>query len=345
MAGYWRAGPSLSSVPGEGGLVCHASCVATAARALTPYVTPTPLLPVPALSDRLKRPVFVKAEGLQALGSFKIRGATHWMVQHLDAARARGVVAWSSGNHAQAVAGAARRFGVRATVVMPADAPAPKRTRTEALGGRLVFYDRVTEDREAIARTLAARDGSLLLPSYDDADVIAGQGTVGNEIAQTLRRHGQRPGAVLVPCGGGGLLAGSGLALRALVPDVALWAVEPEGFDDTGRSLAAGERRAHNRPEQGFCDALLAKRPGKLTFPILQALGVGARTVSEAAVRQAMRFAFAEMRLVLEPGGAVALAALMVGAVPLPPPGQAVVAVLSGGNVAPEAFMKVMQPG
>ena len=308
--------------------------VQAAAARIAGEVTRTPLLPVEIDGRRL----WVKAECLQQGGSFKLRGATNRLAL-LDAQeRARGVVAFSSGNHAQGVALAARRLGVAATIVMPADAPAVKRDATLAAGARVVAYDRATESREEIGARLAAESGAALVPSFDDVDVIEGQGSVGVEIAEQMRAAaGGPPDKVLVCCGGGGLSAGIALAL----PEAEIVTVEPEGWDDMARSLEAGEPVpvAPDAPATR-CDALQTKLVSPLTLGALAASGARGVWVSEKEVADAMAFAARHLRLVVEPGGAVALAAALAGkAGPLT---ERSVVVVSGGNVDPAVYAEIL---
>jgi threonine dehydratase len=308
--------------------------VQAAAARVADEVIRTPLLPVEIGGRRL----WVKAECLQQGGSFKLRGATNRLAL-LDAEeRARGVVAFSSGNHAQGVALAARRLGVAATIVMPADAPAVKRDATLAAGARIVAYDRATESREEIGARLAAESGATLVPSFDDVDVIEGQGSVGIEIAEQMRAvTGELPDKVLVCCGGGGLSAGIALAL----PEVEIVTVEPEGWDDMARSLEAGEPVpvAPDAPATR-CDALQTRLVSPLTLGALAASGARGVWVSEEEVADAMAFAARHLRLVVEPGGAVALAAALAGkGGPLT---ERTVVVLSGGNVDPAVYAEIL---
>jgi threonine dehydratase len=297
--------------------------VRAAADRLRGAVTQTPLLPL----DWEGRRILVKAECLQQGGSFKLRGATNRLLLLSAAERERGVVAFSSGNHAQGVARAARALGIAATIVMPADAPAVKVEGTKAAGAEIVFFDRATESREEIGARLAVEKGATLVPSFDDVDVIEGQGSVGVEIEAQL---GAAPPAVIVPCGGGGLSSGIALAL----PDSQLIAVEPEGWDDMGRSLALGRIVPVEEPAPPTrCDALQTKLVSPLTFAALREAGVRALAVSEEEVAAAMVFAFRNLQIVAEPGGAVALAALISGKAGDVPDGSVV--VVSGGNVDP----------
>jgi threonine dehydratase len=298
----------------------------------------TPLLPAAGLAVRLGRPVFVKPEMLQVTGSFKFRGAYHFISRIPPADRGRGVVAFSSGNHAQGVAAAAARFGIPATIVMPADAPATKTARTRAHGATVVPYDRGRESREEIAAGIAGDSGANLLPPFDHPWTIAGQGTIGLEIAADWDRS-LAPPIVLVPASGGGLAAGIALGLEADLPGAAVHVVEPEGYDDHGRSLAAGRRVVVAPDHDSICDALLQLTPGEITFEINRRLVCGAHAVSDPAVLRAIGAAFEELRLVVEPGGAVGLAALLEEKVPGDGP---VVVVLSGGNVDRGLLMEAL---
>ena len=317
--------PIANTVPSSRG-------VAAAAARLRGIVVETPLLPLAGANAR----AWIKAESLQHGGAFKLRGAYNRLVQVPAEERSRGVVAFSSGNHAQGVALAARLLGMPATIVMPADAPRVKLAGTRALGAEIVPYDRRRESREAIAAGLAAARGAVLVPSFDDVDVVEGQGSVGVEIARQL---GRPPGRVVIPCGGGGLAAGIALAL----PGAEIVVAEPEGWDDMGRGLALGhivEVPADAPPTA--CDALQTRRVADITFAALRAAGARGVAVSETAVAHAMRHAFAH-GLVVEPGGAVALAAWLTGA--LPADGVETVIVCSGSNVDPAAFAAVIAHG
>ena len=314
-----------------------------AARRLAGHAIRTPLLENAALNERAGGRILCKPECLQHAGSFKFRGAFNRLSQLAPDERRRGVVAWSSGNHAQGVAAAARRVGTAATIVMPRDAPRAKIDGTRQLGADIVFYDRYCESREEIARRLAEESGATLVPSFDDYDVIAGQGTVGLEIMEDAQASGFKLDAVLVCCGGGGLAAGTATAINGIDDSVEIFSVEPEGFDDTARSLVAGERLSIDPQARSICDALLTPSPGELTFPINHSLLAGGLVVSDAEVRSAMVFAFVHLKLVLEPGGAVALAAILAGRVSTEDKQLAI--VLSGGNVDPELFASVIAEG
>jgi len=310
-----------------------ANGVRAAAERIAGAVTRTPLLPL----DWGGRRLWVKAECLQQGGAFKLRGATNRLLQ-LDAAhRARGVVAFSSGNHAQGVARAAQRLGIAAAIVMPADAPAVKIAGTRAAGAEIIFFDRERESREEIAARLAAERGATVVPSFDDVDVIEGQGTAGLEIAEQL---GRAPPLVIVPCGGGGLSAGIALAL----PKSDIIIAEPEGWDDMARSLAGGAIVPVAEPAPPTrCDALQTKLVSPLTFESLRDAGARGVAVSEEEVADAMRFAFANLRLVAEPGGSVALAALLAGTAGDVP--DDTVIVISGGNVDPALYAAILAEG
>jgi len=301
----------------------------------------TPLLESPALNETIGGRVLVKAENLQRVGAFKFRGAYNRLSQLCAAQRQRGVVAYSSGNHAQGVALAARLVGTPALIVMPSDAPAVKIEGTRRLGAEVVFYDRTRENRESIAQSIARAREAVIVPAYDDPDIIAGQGAVGLEIVDQVRALATHADMVVGPVGGGGLMAGVSTAVKALSPATAIWGVEPEGFDDTRLSLAAGERRPAPPHPRSLCDALEAPMPGELTFPLLARHLAGAVAVSDEEVEAAMRFAFFVLKLVVEPGGAVALAALLARKIDTD--GGTAVIVLSGGNVDPALFARVIQ--
>jgi threonine dehydratase len=311
-----------------------------AARRLDGVALRTPLLTSAVLDAMTGGRVFLKAETLQRTGSFKFRGAYNRLSAIPMEHRAGGVVAYSSGNHAQGVAAAARLLGMPCLIVMPGDAPRAKRERTAALGAEIVLYDRAHEDREAIAEAIAAERGATLVPPYDDALIIAGQGTAGREIVDDLNALGLKPEVVVVTASGGGLTAGIALAVKARVPTAAVYTAEPLGFDDHARSFRSGQREQNAALTGTICDALMARMPGKLTFAINRSL-VGAGVVaSDEEVAAAVAFAFAELKLVVEPGGAVALAALMTRKIDIT--GKVAVAVLSGGNVDPELFSRLV---
>ena len=311
-----------------------------AARRLAGIALHTPLLTSPALDAKTGGRVFLKAETLQRTGSFKFRGAYNKLAAIPPERRAAGVVAYSSGNHAQGVAAAARLLGMPSVIVMPSDAPRAKRERTAAFGAEIVLYDRAREDREAIAEAIARDRGATLVPPYDDALIIAGQGTAGREIVEDLQALGLKPDVVVITASGGGLTAGIALAVKARVPNAALYTAEPAGFDDHARSFKSGEREENAALTGTICDALMARTPGKLTFAINRSLVGAGVSASDDEVAAAVAFAFAELKLVVEPGGAVALAALLSGKIDVK--GKVAVAVLSGGNVDPEVFSRLV---
>ena len=250
------------------------------------------------------------------------------------------MVAYSSGNHAQGVAAAAKLMGMRATIVMPSDAPKAKRERTLALGAEVIGYDRNREDRAAIAQTIVRERGATLVPPYDDPLIIAGQGTIGLEIVEDLERLGMKPEIVVVGASGGGLAAGISLGVKSRVAAAKFYTVEPEGFDDTARSFVSGRREANPRMSGSICDALMSNTPGELTFPITSKLIGQGIVASDAEVADAVRYAFNELKLVVEPGGAIGLAALLAGKLDVK--GKVVVGVLSGGNVDADLFARLI---
>jgi threonine dehydratase len=311
-----------------------------AAEVLAPVAVRTPLLSSPALDAATGNRIFLKPEVLQRTGSFKFRGAYNKLASLSPELRRAGVVGFSSGNHAQGVAAAAQLLGVRATIVMPSDAPASKRERTAGYGAEVVLYDRDREDREAIARDIAGRSGATLVRPFDDPMVIAGQGTVGREIAEDLAALGVAPDLVVAPASGGGLVAGTALAVKARFPQALAMSAEPEGFDDHARSLVAGRRESNPADGRTICDALMMAIPGEVTFAINRLLLAGGVAVSDAEVGRAVGFAFRELKLVVEPGGAVALAALLAGKLEVR--GKTVAIVLSGGNVDADLFARLI---
>jgi threonine dehydratase len=311
-----------------------------AARVIAPYAVRTPLLSPPVLNERVGTRVFLKLEMLQRTGSFKFRGAFNKLSSIPPDARGAGVVAFSSGNHAQGVAHAAQLLNVRATIVMPSDAPLSKRERTKAYGAEVVLYDRDREDREAIAADIAGKRGATLVRPYDDPQVIAGQGTVGKEIAEDMAALGIAPDIVVAPASGGGLVAGVATAIKARYPQASVMSAEPEGFDDHARSLQSGKREPHRAEGRTICDALMASIPGEITFAINSRLLAQGIIATDAEVGAAVGFAFRELKLVVEPGGAVGLAALLAGRIDVK--GKNVVIVLSGGNVDADLFARLI---
>ena len=309
-------------------MVAHEDVVEAGQR-VAPFVERTPLIETAIRGQR----IWLKCECLQTGGAFKLRGATNRLLQLSDDERKLGVVAFSSGNHARGVAIAARRLGIHAVIVMPSDAPSVKAEGTRAEGAEIIFYDRRTESREAIAAKLSEETGATVVPSFDDPMIVAGQGTAGLEIVDQL---GEQPGRIIVPCGGGGLAGGIALS----VPDAEIVIVEPEGWDDMKRSLAQGEivPVEPDAPDT-FCDALQTPRVSPITFAILAERNAQALSVSDAEVEDAIRFAWREHGLTVEPGGAVALAALLAGKVD---PTEGTVVVLSGGNVDPALHARIV---
>jgi threonine dehydratase len=307
-----------------------------AASVVAPYAVRTPLLSFAVLDSTVGTKVFLKPEMLQRTGSFKFRGAFNKLSSIPRARRGGGVVAFSSGNHAQGVAAAAQILNMHATIVMPSDAPLSKRERTKGYGAEVVLYDRDREDREAIARDIADRCGATLVRPYDDPFVIAGQGTVGREIAEDMAALGLVPEIVAAPASGGGLIAGVATAVKARFPQAELIVAEPEDYDDHSRSLRAGKREPHAASGRTICDALMASIPGELTFAINSKLLSHGVTAPDSEVRAAVAFAFRELKLVVEPGGAVGLAALLAGRIEAR--GKNVVIILSGGNVDADLY-------
>ncbi len=314
--------------------------IEAAAGRLAGHAVETPLIESPALNDRLGARVLIKAETLQRVGAFKFRGAYNRLAQLSDDERRRGVVAFSSGNHAQGVALAARLLGMPALIVMPADAPRVKVEATRSYGAEIKLYDRLTESREAIAAAVADERGATVVPAFDDLDIIAGQGTVGLEMVRQGHARGVEFDLVIAPVGGGGLMAGVSTAVKALSPRTEIIGVEPAGFDDTAQSLKSGQRVMLKPTTRSLCDALESPAPGELTFPVLQKNLAHIAVVTDAEVAEAMRFAFSTLKLVVEPGGSVGLAALLAGQIKA----EGVIGlVLSGGNVDPDQFAQILR--
>lgn len=306
---------------------------------LRDWIIATPILECDALNLRADSRVLVKAESLQHTGSFKIRGALNRLLQLGYDERSAGVVAFSSGNHAQGVAMAARWLGVSATIVMPKDAPKIKQFNTRTLGAEIVLYDRYTEDRERIATKIAQETGAALVPAFDHPDIIAGQGTVGLETARYASDKGLKLNAFYCPCGGGGLIAGCSLSLKSSFEECEIFAVEPESYDDTKRSLESGERQMVRGHPATICDALMAPTPGAITFAINRETLTGGITVTDGQAAHAVAFAARHLKLVLEPAGAVALAAILAGAAK---DFDCVAVVLSGANIDHERLLSIL---
>jgi threonine dehydratase len=315
--------------------------IEAAASRLKGHARVTPLLSSPFLDEIAGRRVLVKAECLQHTGSFKYRGARSAVSALSDEQRKNGVIAYSSGNHAQGVALAARQFGASAVIIMPADAPKMKIDNTRALGAEVVLYDRATEDRDAIGTKLSDERGLNLIRPFDEPEVIAGQGTCGLEIAAQAAELGVTEAEVIVCCGGGGLTSGIALALEARAPGMRVRPAEPEGFDDVSRSLASGQIERNTGSASGLCDAIVTPQPGNLTFPIMHRLCGPGIVVSDEEAQRAMAQAFARLKLVAEPGGAVALAAALYHGDQIE--GDTVICTISGGNVDRAVFLHALE--
>lgn len=310
---------------------------------LKDYAIVTPLLRSPELDAKVGGTVLLKAETLQRTGSFKFRGAFNRLAQLSAAERRAGVVAWSSGNHAQGVAAAGALLGIRTTIVMPADAPAIKLAATRGYGAEVVTFDRARESREEIGRRIAAeRGGAVIVPPYDDPHIVAGQGTVGLEIADQAKAMGLGVDAVIAPASGGGLMAGVVLAVQDAFPSALGYCAEPEHYDDHRRSLATGSPQTNPSVVTALCDALLAPTPGALTWAVNGSRLKGGYAVSDCDVKEAMKFAFRALKLVVEPSGATALAAVLSGA--HDGRGKVTAVVLSGGNVDSATFSACIAP-
>jgi threonine dehydratase len=327
--------PAMNRIP-------TADDVLAAWQRIAPHIVRTPMLRNARLDQLTSGRILIKPEVLQRTGAFKLRGATNALHCLTQEQRGRGVVTYSSGNHGQAIACAAQALGMQATVVMPSDAPAIKRQSTEAWGAQIIPYDRARENREAIAAEIVARTGATLIPPYEHPDVIAGQGTLALELAEDAAAAGFELDAMLVPAGGGGLISGCALGLSRVSPGTKIYSVEPEGWDDTARSLRSGAREKNDLTGSKFCDALLTPTPGELTFGINRRLLAGGLAVAEQQIVVAMQFSADALKLVIEPGGAVALAALL--AKNFDAANKTVGVVLSGGNVDAEAFALVLAP-
>ena len=317
-----------------------AADIDAAARVVAPFAVRTPLLTFPVLNERVGSRVFLKPEMLQRTGSFKFRGAFNKLASIPQDKRSGGVVAFSSGNHAQGVAAAAKILNMQATIVMPADSPLTKRERTKSYGAEVVLYDRDRDDRAAIASGIASKRGATLVPPYDDPLVIVGQGTAGREIAEDMAALGLTPDIVVAPASGGGLIAGVATAVKAKYPQAQVIVAEPAGYDDHALSLKVGHREAHAVAPRTICDALMAMMPGELTFAINSKLLANGVNASDEEVGAAVAFAYRELKLVVEPGGAIGLAALLAGRIDAR--GKNVVIVLSGGNVDADLFAKLV---
>ncbi|MDQ8159106.1 MAG: threonine/serine dehydratase [Gemmatimonadota bacterium] len=314
--------------------------IRAAAARIAPHAAVTPLLTSPALDARAGGRVLLKAEVLQHTGSFKLRGALNRLLQLTDDERSRGVVAYSSGNHAQAVAYSASLLGMRSVIIMPKDAPALKIERTRAFGGEVVLYDRYTEDRVAIGGAIAQEHGLTIVPPFEDPHVVAGQGTLALEALRQAAEMGYTPDTLLVCCGGGGLTAGCALAAEGVSPTTVVHPCEPADFDDTTRSLALGHRVGNEPGKRSICDAIVTEIPGEFTFSINQPRVGAGLTVTDDEVLAAIAFAVRELKLVVEPGGAAALAALLAGRVATA--GRTTLVVVTGGNIDPAMLARAI---
>lgn len=303
----------------------------------------TPLLENVDLNDKTGGRILLKAECLQRTGSFKFRGAYNAVSQMDPEIRSRGVLAWSSGNHAQGLAAAAKLHGISATIVMPKDAPDIKVANAKRLGATIVPYDRYNEVREEIGGRIAEEHGLTIIPPYDNEHIVAGQGTVGLEIDAQCQEMGTEPDAILLNCSGGGLTAGCAVAMTANNPATEIYCVEPEFYDDHAQSLANGTRTEISTDKRSICDSLLTPIPGEVTFPINKELLSGGLTVTDDEIRDAIVYAFERLKLVVEPGGAASLAAILTGRIDCK--GRTVCAVLSGGNITKELFAEIISSG
>ncbi len=329
--------PLLPQTP-EGALQIDIATIEAAANRIRPHIFKTPLLESPRLNDFLGFRLLIKAEALQHTGSFKLRGATNAVWSLGD--EVRHVVAFSSGNHAQGVARAVTTRGINATIIMPADTPATKIEGTKAYGAEVVTYDRYSESREDIGAALSQKLNADLIKPYDDVRVIAGQGTVGLEIVRQAAAMGIVPDALLCCCGGGGLIAGTSIALHAHFSDTKIWCAEPEFYDDTKRSLESGERQRAQTEKTSICDAIVTPEPGVLTFPINRTHLSGGAVVSDEHVLKTVATLFKHLKIIVEPGGAVAVAAALTGQIPKD--AQTIVAVASGGNIDADMFKRAL---
>lgn len=313
-----------------------AEAIRQATARIAPYAVRTPLLEVPGLNAQLGARILFKPETLQRAGSFKFRGALNRALQLSEAERAGGMVAWSSGNHGLALSYVARELGIKATILMPQEAPRTKIDGVRANGATVRLYDKTREVREEIGAQIAAETGAVIVPPYDDPFVMTGQATLGAEFAEQADQMGLPLDAVFLSCSGGGLASGAACGVHSVTPSAEVYSVEPEGFDGMARSLAEGKRVAAPAKGASICDALLVPTPGVLTFPVCQRHLKGGLAVTDQEVRAAIRFAYAQLKLVVEPGGAAPLAALLAGK--FDAAGKTIGILLSGGNVDAEKF-------
>lgn len=328
----------MTDLQAEADAICSIADVRAAAGRIKGHAVRTPLLRNAALDALTGGTILLKPEMLQHIGAFKFRGAFNRLVQIPESDRSKGVVAWSSGNHAQGVAMAAKLLNMPATIVMPKDTPAMKLANTRALGATVREYDRYTENREAIGTQIAHERGATIVPPYDDRDIMAGQGTLGIEIVEDAQAMGLAINDAIVCCGGGGLVAGASTAITALSPSTRVWSAEPATHDDTRRSLEAGKRLSNDPQARSICDAIVTPTPGELTFVVNSARLAGGLAVTDAEALDAVAFARDVLKLVVEPGGAVALACVLSGKIDAK--GKTIAIVMSGGNIDPETLAK-----
>jgi threonine dehydratase len=314
--------------------------IEAAAWRIRPYAVVTPLLESAVLNEMTGGRILFKAEVLQVAGSFKFRGACNRLLQLAPEQKKAGVVAFSSGNHALATSAVAKLLGIKATIIMPTDAPKTKIEGARNNGATVVLYDRHNDDREAIGASISRATGAATVPPYDDPYIMTGQATVGLEIMQALAQMGLVADAVLAACSGGGLVGGVASAVRGMSVGTAIYAIEPSEFNELARSLASGKPERNSAGAKSICDALQVVTPGKLTFPVNQRLLAGSLEVSDDEVQDAMRAAFKHLKLVVEPGGAVGLAAVLSGKLDVK--GKTIVVILSGGNVDADFYAKVL---
>lgn len=313
-----------------------AKLIAEARERIAAHAVRTPLLESPALNRRLGARILIKPENLQRAGSFKFRGALNRALQLTPEQRAGGVVAWSSGNHGLAMSYVARELGIKATILMPQEAPKTKIDGVRANGATVRLYDKTKEVREEIGAQIAAETGAVIVPPYDDPYVMTGQSTLGAELAEQVMQAGASLDVALFSCSGGGLVAGAACGVHSIAPEASVYSVEPANYDGMARSLAAGVQTKAPADVPSICDALLVPKPGELTFPVCKQHLADGLSVGDAEIKEAIRFAYRELKLVVEPGGAAPLAALLAGKIDVA--GKTVGIVLSGGNVDAEKF-------
>ncbi len=317
------------------------SDITDAAERLAGQAVRTPILRSDRLDRELGAQIFIKPECLQRTGSFKFRGAYNRISRLSEAEKARGVIAYSSGNHAQGVAAAASLVGTTAKILMPEDAPATKVDGVKFWGGEVLFFDRASESREEIGNRIAEEEGRVLVPPYEDRFIMAGQGTSGLEALEQMAEHGATPDMVVCCCGGGGLIAGVSLAVKEHHPDAEIWAAEPEGFDDHRRSLASGRRETNEKLTGSVCDAIITPTPGEMTWQINSRTLAGAAVISDDEALDAVAYAWRYLKIVVEPGGAAALAAVLSGKLDVA--GKTVCVLATGGNIDRAMFNRALE--